>query len=721
VTRDVRSPEDRPPLYDAPDDDAPVEVRVEVQGDVRGDEPEDDAPGQEVAVRGQTAPAEVLDGEVLPPWREPPRAQRVFPAWVIDPRERREAIRWAKAHTFHRAKFHTVRLPIYAARTVVHSPRGLGRAIWGWARWAFDAEGKPLRIHTVERGKVDEYVKLTRIRNDRVKLRLQASSGIALASIAAAGTAWWYWPLTPYALLVAAVTALGYAGRALDRPFIDHAVLPPEVRPLTPDMVITAYAAAGLHKDEAPIEFLQPVQRDGAGYLVVMNLPRGKTAVDALKVRAAIAGGLDKDEVQVFIDPVRGAGGSSRMISMWVADRDPYAQKPPVTPLAKAPRIDFWDGFPFGVDARGRLVRMQLIWSSLLVGAIPRQGKTFAARLAAAAGALDPYVDLVIFNGKGDNAWKAFKQVAYRYGSGIRDSVVEHLVQVLEEAQAEMNRRNEAMEEMPDDVCPDSKLTPAMSRNKALNMRLQLIAIDEIQRYLEHKQHGARILELLIDIAKVGPSTGFMLVLATQRPDSQVIPSDLSGQMGIRFALKVMSYHASNVILGPGASKAGMDSSLLLRQHKGVGILLGTDDGEMAEKGAQTVRSHFADAEVITDICKRGRELRITAGTLAGVAAGEEFVSEMPVRSLLDDVLGVFLPGEDRLWSEAICARLAAEMPGIYDGWDQTDLANALAPYGVDTRQLDMKDPDTGKRKNRRGIDREAVLQAQSRRLNRRR
>jgi S-DNA-T family DNA segregation ATPase FtsK/SpoIIIE len=141
----------------------------------------------------------------------------------------------------------------------------------------------------------------------------------------------------------------------------------------------------------------------------------------------------------------------------------------------------------------------------------------------------------------------------------------------------------------------------------------------------------------------------------------------------------------------------------------------------MAEKGAQTVRSHFADAEVITETSVRGRELRIAAGTLAGVAAGEELVSDAPVRSLLDDVLDAFLVGEDRLWSESICARLAEEMPAVYDGWDQTDLANALAPYGVDTRQLDMKDPADNKRENRRGIDREAVLEAQSQRLNRRR
>jgi hypothetical protein len=35
----------------------------------------------------------------------------------------------------------------------------------------------------------------------------------------------------------------------------------------------------------------------------------------------------------------------------------------------------------FRLDARRRPIPLSLVWSSLLVGAIPRMGKTFAARL----------------------------------------------------------------------------------------------------------------------------------------------------------------------------------------------------------------------------------------------------------------------------------------------------------------------------------------------------
>jgi S-DNA-T family DNA segregation ATPase FtsK/SpoIIIE len=170
-----------------------------------------------------------------------------------------------------------------------------------------------------------------------------------------------------------------------------------------------------------------------------------------------------------------------------------------------------------------------------------------------------------------------------------------------------MNGRNERMSKLPADVCPEDKLTPAMSRNRRLNMPLTVVAIDEVQRYLEHPTHGEEILALLTDLAKVAPSAGFMLVLATQKPDSKVIPDSLRGQLSTRFAMKVMTYQASDTILGAGSYSAAMDASTLLRSHKGVGILLGADDGELAERGGQIVRTHLLGGPGVEQICARGR------------------------------------------------------------------------------------------------------------------
>jgi DNA segregation ATPase FtsK/SpoIIIE, S-DNA-T family len=141
---------------------------------------------------------------------------------------------------------------------------------------------------------------------------------------------------------------------------------------------------------------------------------------------------------------------------------------------------------------------------------------------------------------------------------------------------------------------------------------------------------------------------------------------------------------------------------------------MGQDDGDLAEEGGQVVRTYLMDGPALTDLVGRAREPRIAAGTLTGTAAGEEVITERPVTYLLDDVLGVFASGESRLWSETICTRLAEVNPDVYDGYDANLLGKAFRAHGVETEQMEYVDPDDpdGKRKNRKGITREALLQA---------
>lgn len=685
-----------------------------------------DEAGQSLpAVRPTTAPA--ITGQVVQlPWERPVEMRPVLPPWMADPMQRYSAVRWGAAFAWHRAKYHGVRMfTVYPWRIVRYAPRGVVRAVRRLAYWALDGEAAPLRYLAVASQDTDRYMALDNRRREKVKPRLiglgVAAGGVAIVGVVAGSAVSENGYGVP-ALIgtgVVLVTAAGVYGRRMTgQTFTDAAVVVGRLRKLTPDMVFAAFMAVKLCNETDGINILRGPWREADGWLVLLELPMDKTALDAIKKRLALASALRVDEMQLFLDRVRAIDqGHAGMLELYLADRDPYATMPPVTPLFDTAEVDFWEAFPFAVDARGRTVMLSLAWSSLLIGAITRMGKTFAARLPVAAAALDPYVRQIVFNGKGDGAWRAFEQVAHRYGSGIRMPVVEHLVATLEEAVEDMNRRNEVMEQLPDDVCPDNKLTKALSRNPKLNMPVTVIVVDEVQRYLEHKVYGKRVEELLIDIAKVGNSAGYWLILATQRPAADVIKPDLSGQMGIRFAMKVMGYQASNVILGPGASKAGLDSSTLQRSHKGVGILLGMDDGETADKDAQTVRTHLADASIISAICDRARDLRIKAGTLTGVAAGEEHITEKVRRNLLNDLVEVFRAGEDRLWSETICERLAEVDADAYSGWDPTTLANVLRPFGIETRQVWIKPELEDDNPNKKGLRLEQVLEALGRAL----
>lgn len=652
----------------------------------------------------------------MEPPKPRPAHRPILPPWLRHRDELRSAATWAIAHVLHLCAFHAVRAPKYAARLAIYSPRGAWRAVGSGAHWLFDADGLTVQRHAItslaasvmghERsGHVSQYRSLSKEHGHRVRGRLLlvvAAAAFGLPMLAR-------YPSIPLPLVLVAVGLLGWHGRRKDRPIVDQGVIDaPGARPITPDMCIQAFTAAGLCKEGDPITFAAPgVARDGKGFAARIFLPIGTTVAKAVDKADQIASGLDVKRVQVFLGPWA-ADGSERRVQLWVADTDPYAAKPPLTPLADIDQLDFWKGFPFGLTARGKPVNLSLVWSSLLVGAIPRMGKTNAARLVACAAALDPYVKLIVADGKGGKDWAPLAEIAHWYGSGIRDGVVESFVRCLEGLVDEMERRYTVMAKLPDDRCPDGKVTPALSRSKRDAMPLITIFVDEIQRYLEHKELGDQILELLVDLAKAGPAAGIMLVLATQKPDAQTLPDDLRGQVGTRFALRVMTYQASDTILGAGSYSAGLNASRIEETHLGVGILRGAGDEGSAGSAGQTVRTHICDIPTLRKIVARGRELRIKAGTLTGVAAGEDIIDEEPPRKILDDVRTIFAIGESKLWNEVIASRLASRWPEHYDGWTGADVTGALAKHGVKTVQVWGQTPD-GESANRRGITLDAL------------
>lgn len=255
----------------------------------------------------------------------------------------------------------------------------------------------------------------------------------------------------------------------------------------------------------------------------------------------------------------------------------------------------------------------------------PPAGQTFATRLPAAGLVLDPYARLYVFDGKGGKDWKAAEAVAYRFVCGDEQDHVEAVRDGLVELVAKTQARYARMAQLDDQVCPESKITPQIARDPRLNMPITAVIIDEVQVYLENgarRDVGARKTtlgaELLSYLAKKGPAAGIVVILATQRPDSKTIPSALRSVLGSRFALRVMDWRDSNIILGEQMNTRGHDASTLLPAHKGVGIL--RPDGESAtgdDAIARTVRCDYMPNQEWGSICERGRGLREAAGHLS--------------------------------------------------------------------------------------------------------
>ncbi|MBW4717888.1 cell division protein FtsK [Saccharothrix obliqua] len=511
--------------------------------------------------------------------------------------------------------------------------RGVVVAARAWRRWV---RVRDYREAAEQQEKLaDKFVEIRALALFRWKMSGAVLGGVAVA-MAVLHTL--YGAIVLWAAAGVTAVVLAIAGRRKDGASGRKAVLAgPRTLTWTMDakVLVDAFRDARLIGKDESLRLVERARRVGDGWALTVDLPPTRKAVDVIKHREALASALAVDEVQLVVERVRGRGGHAGRVFFWVADEDPYAGPPVRTPLLDVERWDAWRAVPFGRDARNRPVELPLVWTSLLVGAIPRQGKTFAARLAAAGLVLDPYARLYVFDGKGGKDWDAAEQLAYRYVCGDElghaYAVRDHLVELVAEVQSRYAR----MATLDDELCPESKITPVISRDVGLGMPITAVVIDEVQVYLENPTReevggkkttlGAYIADLLTYLVRKGPAAGVVVILATQRPDSNTIPSRLRAVLGSRFALRVMDWRDSNIVLGEQMNTRGFDASTLLPGHKGVGIL--RPDGETdADVVAMTVRTYYMPNTDWRAICDRGRALREAAGTLAGHAVGDDAV-----------------------------------------------------------------------------------------------
>ena len=594
------------------------------------------------------------DGQLLP----------VIPAHLRTlPGVRAAMARHAGRH-WHRARYHGIRSPRYLLLAVVWAIVGVFRLIGRQIRWWWLLEQHELRSLAAATGDSREWTKLHREAKQTRKVRGGILAGEVAALAVAALIIARYAPMWSWAVLAAVVLpVLARAGRPADQRIVGTAIVQPRYRKLNSDIVVRAYDAAGLSHPDKPgqqLQFGSRMARDGDGTQVVVDLPFGKGLKDVIEAKDKIASGLDVTESQVFIrrDPT-----SYRRHTLWVADRDPLAVPVGRTPLLACKPADIWKPAPLGLDERGQLVELLLMWVSVLVGALPRQGKTFAARALALYCALDPYVKLDVFDGKGSPDWRKFALVADSCAFGLtptRQGIPpEILLTTLERIKADVQDRYNRLSDLPPDVCPEGKLTREIAREPRFGMPVCVLVLDEFQEYYELGDIGKEIAAHIAFLVKVAPGAGVSLIASTQKPSGigsgEVAKMFTSARdnMAVRFSLRTSSWQVSEMVLGQGAYSEGLDSSTLLPQYKGVGILRGATDT------SPTVRTYLADQGDAERILVAARSIRERAGTLSGMALAE---APPEAASVLADVLRVFGTDPGLQWP-AVAERLRVQIP----------------------------------------------------------
>ncbi|MEU9498731.1 cell division protein FtsK [Streptomyces sp. NPDC048196] len=636
----------------------------------------------------------------------------IVPEWLKSTAELKTVATWVASHYGHMAGYHALRSPVYAARLALQAPRGAAKFLGSTMRWVSDAEGDPVRRAMVAKEDAATYLKLSRQRDGRVRLRTLVA---ILAMFVGLGAALALYVLAPAWLMTvsvsAVVLALGWAGESADAPVINRAVELPKAQKLTSDIVLRALGALGIpaisqaqSKGREGFTFTAPITRDGPGWRAEGDLPYGVTVTDVIERRDKLASGLRRPLGCVWPEAVPDEH-TGRLV-LWVGDQDMSKAKKPAWPLAKSGTVDLFKPVPFGTDQRGRWVSVTLMYIAGIIGAIPRMGKTFLLRLLLLIAALDPRAELHTYDMKGTGDLDPVgDRVSHRHAAGDDDEAIEYAIRDFRDLRNELRRRTKMIRSLPRDICPESKVTSELASKKELGLHPIVIGVDECQVLFEHPKYKDEFEEIATDLVKRGPATGIVLLLATQRPDAKALPTGISANASARWCLKVMGQLENDMVLGTSAYKRGVRATMFSWADKGIHYFV----GEGAD--ARIVGSVYVDGVGADAISLRARKAREDAGTLSGHALGEELEANTAASyDLLRDLLGVVPVEEAKVWNETVVARLAELRPEVYGEWAAEQLTAALKPYGIETVQIGRR--INGKVVNRRGIERAHITAA---------
>jgi S-DNA-T family DNA segregation ATPase FtsK/SpoIIIE len=630
----------------------------------------------------------------------------IIPAGLRGKDNIKATVKYHAGRTGHRVGYHASRaLPIYLPKASFWSVIGLFRLLGRALRWWWDPEMTGLLSEAAGKGDLQHGPHIAAQLSERRKTRGYFLLAAVLVLAGGVTVAWFQaprWSLV--AALVLLVPWLAHFGRPKTMPIVQQAVVTPRFRRINWDVVVRAYCSAGLAHLDKPNQQLMfggRMSRDAkeTGSMVVIDLPHGKTYADALKAKDSIASGLDVTSQQVFLTKDR---TSERRHELFVADRDPLAIPVGRTDMLDGKPRNIWRPMKLGKDERDRLVTLLLLWNSILIGAMPRRGKTFFVRLILLFCALDPWVKILGADGKKSSDYDKIRLVAHRWVTGDapnpRDNdPLQHLEEMLDEVLRHISDVNEILSELPVEMCPEGKLTEELARDPRYpELRVWVIAGEEFQVYFEteDQDYNKRIAGKWGRIMAQGPSAGVILLDSSQKP-AGVGAGDVSRLFNrfrdnhqVRFALRCGNRIVSEAVLGGDAYSEGYDASALpigdgsngTNDYRGVGILYGASDN------TPLVRTFLADHADAEKILIAARRLREQYGTLSGLAAGERV--EREVRDVMADARSVFVAGEMRISWPELSKRMAELMPQHYADLTPEAVSAQLRNLGVVSKMV---------------------------------
>lgn len=332
-------------------------------------------------------------------------------------------------------------------------------------------------------------------------------------------------------------------------------------------------------KQGFPIQFITTARRDGRGTHAVVRLPHGVTAdmVAQPQRRAQFAGSLFRATKEVWLK----TGSEASILDIWAADKGALAEGAGPYPLLDKGAVDVFKGVPFGKTLRGDPITAPVIGRNTLVGGIPGQGKSSAARVMMVGFALDPTAELRIWVPDSNFDFEAFRPRCSRYVMGAEHEKIAEILAHLQELDTEVQARGDLLVRYH---------IPEVTRewaSKDVGLHPLVCLLEEAHVAFQHPEYGPDIRQLVIDIVRLGRKRGIHLIVSTQAPTKDSIPRDVTRNCSNGIAFSVGDHVANDALLGAGAYRGG---------HRATELIPGTDIGTALVKGFSGQRSEMVQA-----------------------------------------------------------------------------------------------------------------------------
>lgn len=290
------------------------------------------------------------------------------------------------------------------------------------------------------------------------------------------------------------------------------------------------------------------------------------------------------------VSDVRARAGEPGFIVLTLVTCDPLAE-----PLVRdqVPAVDSLDVIEVGQTEEDEPWRLPLT-SSTVIGGVPGSGKSVLMNLIIESVIDHPHVSCVGGDLKGGIEF-------HHYRSRMTDLFTSQTeaIKVLEKLEAEHKKRMEYL--------VDNGYKSMREVGYSQEWPLLVLVVDECAELFvaestakDDRDRVASIMRMTSLLARQGRATGISLILSTQKPTADSLPTVIRDSCENKIAFRCATSEQARAVLGDLASSSGVSPCEIPMTQRGVAIASSTDGGLQRVRSYQIVDKSGDDLRLLT-------------------------------------------------------------------------------------------------------------------------